>query len=598
VTYVNRAYLDFFGTTLDEVAGMGWTKFVQPDDIDGYMQAYTSAFERREPLGCDVRLLRADGRYRWMRTSGQPLGVDRYVGVCLDITEAREITELLEVERQRQAFLPELGDALRDEASADAMAERALRMLRDRLGLDRCYVGVYRLEDDRGDFPYPVARDGLPRLPATVRPSDFPEALKVALGGTLVIEDVARDPQLSRQDRENLAGLGFGALAVATLRKGPGRPLWSIVAVCGSPRRWTSSEIALIEDVTERTWSAMERARTEAALSESEHRLRLGVEVARFALWDWDIRTGEVTWSDEHFRMQGYEVGEVAPSYGAWAARVHPDDLRATEAALARARDSHTEFVREFRSLHPDGSARWLCARGRFFYDETGRAVRMIGAMLDTIERREWEDRQQVLVAELQHRTRNIMGVVRAMFERTRRDSPDIATLNAKYADRLAALARVQNLLSRLDDADRITFDELIRAELSAMGAIDADGRGLRVSLDGPHGVRMRSSTVQTFALAMHELATNANKYGALAQPEGHLAVRWRLEQTADLPRLCIEWVESGVDMPPPGAAPRGGGYGRELIERALPYQLNAKTKFELGRDGVRCTIEMPVSAT
>lgn len=516
-TDVNRHYLDFLGVGFEDVAGMGWTRFVHPDDVDAYSRAYEQAFERREPLEHEFRLLRADGRYRWMRTTGRPLGEDRYVGVSLDVTELREVAGRLAAERERQAFLLELGDALRVEPTADALVECALRMLQSRLGLDRCYVGLYRLEDDSAAFPHQVARPGLPPLPGGIRLSDFPQAFKVALERTLVIEDVAHDPGLSELDRHSIAALGFGALVAATLRRGAGRPLWAIVAVSARPRPWSPSEIALIEEVTERTWLAMERARTEAALTESEQRLRLGAEVARFALWDWSLRTGEVAWSDEHFRMQGYRVGEVTPSYAAWAARVHPDDLAETEAALVHARDTHTEFVREFRSLHPDGSVHWLSARGRFFYDDAGGPVRMIGAMLETTERRQWEDRQQVLVSELQHRTRNIMGVVRAMFERTRRDSPDMATLGAKYADRLAALARVQNLLSKLDEGDRITFDELIRTELSAMGAVDATGQGAQVSLDGPDGVRMRSSTVQTVALALHELATNANKYGALA---------------------------------------------------------------------------------
>jgi two-component sensor histidine kinase len=117
------------------------------------------------------------------------------------------------------------------------------------------------------------------------------------------------------------------------------------------------------------------------------------------------------------------------------------------------------------------------------------------------------------------------------------------------------------------------------------------------VSLEGPAGVPLRSGTVQTLALALHELATNAVKYGALQSPGGHLAVRWHVEEPAgtDPPRLDVLWLESGVAMPRFGT-PARRGYGRELIERALPYQLNAKTTYELGADGVRCTIAVPIS--
>ena len=124
-----------------------------------------------------------------------------------------------------------------------------------------------------------------------------------------------------------------------------------------------------------------------------------------------------------------------------------------------------------------------------------------------------------------------------------------------------------------------------------------------RVITEGPSGIRLRSTTVQTLAMALHELATNAVKYGALGQPQAELAIRWRVETEAtatlgDQPWLHVDWRESGVKMPPPGTAVRGGGQGRELIERALPYQLNARTTYVLEDDGVHCSISMPVSAS
>jgi PAS domain S-box-containing protein len=325
----------------------------------------------------------------------------------------------------------------------------------------------------------------------------------------------------------------------------------------------------------------------------SEERLRSAVEVGRLGLWDWNVHTGEVHWSDEHFRMEGYGVGEVRPSYEAWTARIHPDDRPRAEGALRQAMAAREEYVQEFRVVHPNGSVHWLYGRGRFFYDHHGAPVRMIGAMVETTERRELEERQRVLVAELQHRTRNLMGVVRSMADKTARASADLVDFRARFRDRLDALSRVQGLLSRLNDLDRVTFDELIRTELSAMA-----GGSDRVSLSGPSGVRLRSSTVQTLAMALHELSTNAVKYGALGAAGGRLAVRWTCERDSEAgkPWLHIDWRERGVAMPPAGALPTGAGEGRELIERALPYQLRARTTYRFMADGVHCTISIPVS--
>ncbi|HEY4560643.1 MAG TPA: PAS domain-containing protein [Lysobacter sp.] len=363
--------------------------------------------------------------------------------------------------------------------------------------------------------------------------------------------------------------------------------------------RWTNIRAVPVLDArgTVGKWVGMnfdihDRKLAEEAVRASEARLRNAVEVGGLGLWDWDIASGDVHWSDGHYRLQGYEVGEVVPSYAAWLARLHPDDREGTEHALRRAMELHEAYIHEFRVVHPDGGVRWLSGRGRFFYDD-GRPVRMIGAMMDITERQEWTARQAVLIAELQHRTRNLMGVVRSMADKSIATSSDLADFRSRFRDRLDALARVQGLLSRLDEHDRVPFDELIHSEFAAVGG---DGR---LTLEGPSGIRLRSSTVQTLAMALHELATNAVKYGALGQRGAHLAVTWTHESDGPQgkPWLHIDWRETGVRMPPPrDAAAPGGGQGRELIEQALPYQLSARVLYELGEDGVHCRISLPVS--
>lgn len=165
--------------------------------------------------------------------------------------------------------------------------------------------------------------------------------------------------------------------------------------------------------------------------------------------------------------------------------------------------------------------------------------------------------------------------------------------MSAKFRDRIDALRRVQRLLSRMDRGNRIFFDQLVESELTALGGFDA--RTGKVSLKRPSGVALPSSAVQTLALAIHELCTNALKYGALHQPEGRLSDVWRLRQEDGDVWLEVDWRERGVVVSPPNdAAPHGSGSGRELIERALPYQLGAKTSFTTKSDGIHCTIALP----
>ncbi len=370
-----------------------------------------------------------------------------------------------------------------------------------------------------------------------------------------------------------------------------GRIVWAHSSL--TPLRDASGEVeTLLVVVTDLT----ARHEAEEALRRSEQRLRLALQAGNFATWDWNMLSGSVIWSDEVFRMHGLEVGTIQPSLEFWWSTVHPEDRPEVEAMLAAARDGHQPFEAEFRIRRLDGDIAWCASTGMFFYDDVGAPFRMIGLQRDVTQRHEWQGRQQVLIAELQHRTRNLLGVVRSLAERTSSGVTSIKDFMLLFRERLAALARVNGLLSRLDEGQRITFDELLRSELSAGGVVGGDWIG-KLALDGPSGVRLRSATVQTFALALHELTTNAVKYGALAAPEGQLSVRWGVERDGHgEARLRVDWHESGVpDVPADDALPRGGGYGRELIERALPYQLKARTSYELTADGVRCTIDLPL---
>lgn len=235
-----------------------------------------------------------------------------------------------------------------------------------------------------------------------------------------------------------------------------------------------------------------------------------------------------------------------------------------------------------------------LCAR------ERQRQVRFhVAERIATAERlARSEERLKVLIAELQHRTRNLVGVVRAIAHRTLASSTSLEAFENGFCDRLAALARVNGLLSQIEEGRRISFDDLLQTELAGHGIVDGEGQRSQVVLMGPEGIPLRSSTVQILALGLHELATNAVKYGALSRPEGRLVIRWSLTDADEGERrLHVEWRESGVPVSlPPNGQPLRQGYGRELIEHALPYQLSAKTTYEISSEGVRCTISMPIS--
>ncbi len=206
---------------------------------------------------------------------------------------------------------------------------------------------------------------------------------------------------------------------------------------------------------------------------------------------------------------------------------------------------------------------------------------------------------QQDAVTELRHRTRNLMAVVQVATARKLRRVSTPEQLGCCIDDRLSALARVQRLLSRRETGTRIPFDLLLRELLSAHVELARPEEKGKINLDGPENVPLRSATVQTFVLALHELATNADKYGAMSNRVDWLSIAWGVVQhEAQGPRSRVDGREQDVSgVGAAGAPAEGGGYGRELIERALPYQLGARATYDFEPDGIHCTIEVPALA-
>ena len=134
------------------------------------------------------------------------------------------------------------------------------------------------------------------------------------------------------------------------------------------------------------------RAKVEEALRASEGQLQFAMRAGRMGLWDWNISTGEVTWSPGHYELLGLKPGEVKPSFEAWAERVHPEDFAKTENILRHAMAARLPYEADFRVKHPDGTTHWIGARGQFTYDDQGKCVRMVGVMIDIAGRKSAEE--------------------------------------------------------------------------------------------------------------------------------------------------------------------------------------------------------------
>jgi PAS domain S-box-containing protein len=315
-------------------------------------------------------------------------------------------------------------------------------------------------------------------------------------------------------------------------------------------------------------------------LLESEQQLRLATEAAEIGLWDVDTVTDTLFWPPRVKAMFGISP-DVPVSMSDFYAGLHPDDMEATSAAYAAACDPEKRALYdvEYRTVgKEDGIIRWVAAKGRAIFSD-GKCVRVIGTAIDISKRKEAEERQVLLAREVDHRARNALAVIQSIIRLTHAQTVDDYV--QAIEGRIKALSRAHTLLSdsRWDGADLGT---LVNEELAPYRAGD------RIQCGGPD-ISLQPATAQGLALALHELATNAAKHGALSAPAGKLVLNWQLQGDA----LTLHWIENGG---PRIAEPSSRSFGLKVIAASVEQQLGGKASFDWDPVGLRCVLSIPRS--
>ncbi len=328
-----------------------------------------------------------------------------------------------------------------------------------------------------------------------------------------------------------------------------------------------------------------DRKRAEAALRESEERFSQFAKASAAGIWIRDAGTLKMEYiSPAIAAIYGVEPGAVLGEVERWAAMVLPEDRDTALSRLDEARQGRS-VVHEFRIRRPsDGAFRWIRNTDFPLHDAEGRVQRIGGIAEDVTETRLAVEHQGVLLAELQHRVRNIMAMIRSLARRSAEGAADIDGYRSSLEGRLLALARVQVLLTREAKSGGL-LREIIEGEVSAQA------QGGQFELEGPD-VRLSPKAVEVLSLALHELATNALKYGAFSVPEGRLKVAWRSFEKRGSLWLAIDWIEQGG--PPRGPLTRRG-FGSDLIEGRVAYELGGIGKIAIEPGGARCHLEFPL---
>ncbi len=344
----------------------------------------------------------------------------------------------------------------------------------------------------------------------------------------------------------------------------------------GKPLRFSGAVV----DVTE-------SRQAELALKESEARLQQALAAGQVMAFEWDPSTGLSNRSANTAELLGIDrqLGDDG-KVNEFLARVHPDDRRHFRThvyGLCRDRPSYSI---NFRYVRPDGKELWLEETAKAEFDDAGKLVRLKGLTRDITDLKRAEEHQNLLVAELDHRVKNTLACVSAIARRSREGNPSMDEFLEVLDGRIHSMASAHAMLSR-SRWQGVNLAELVHRELTPCVS---EGSAV---VDGPR-IILAAEATQSLAMVLHELVTNATKYGALSTPKGRVSVRWNRQRARGntSPRLLVEWRERDG---PPVVPPVQTGYGTSVIQDLIPYELGGAVDLDFAVEGVRCRMEVPV---
>jgi PAS domain S-box-containing protein len=328
--------------------------------------------------------------------------------------------------------------------------------------------------------------------------------------------------------------------------------------------------------VAERT---AELAASNYELLQSEQRRSLALAAGNMGAWDWNASTGELAWDDGQYRIFGVDRQTFSVTWENVRALLHSDDEEQLRLALDCVLQERKPSQIEFRARRPSGEIRHCIGAAAASIGPSNEVIGISGVTVDITDRKAAEEHQALLAREVDHRAKNALAVVQSIIRLTRAESTD--EYIAAVEGRIKALSRAHTVLShsRWQGAD---LRGLVDEELAPYRSDD----GERVTVQGPR-VMLQLATAQTLALALHELATNSAKYGALSSMSGRVELKWELSPDD----LVLQWIEKGGPLV---RAPVARGFGTRIITGSIERQLGGKTFFDWRPDGLQCHVSVP----
>ena len=325
------------------------------------------------------------------------------------------------------------------------------------------------------------------------------------------------------------------------------------------------------------------RKEAERVLADRTLQLALAGKAGLVGSYAYDPDTDMMQVSEGYSAIHGLPEGTVESTRSEWKSRAHPGDLARIETLRHQAfQEQRGEYNAEYRIVRSSGEVRWIKSRSFISYDDDGSPQRVIGVNIDITERKRSQKHQRALVAELDHRVKNVLATVSAVAAHTLDASSSMNHFVTALDGRIRSMASAHELLS-IRRWQGIPLAVLVRRELAPYATSN------NIEVDGPE-VMLSAEAGQAMAMVVHELVTNAAKHGALSVPSGRVSVRWYRKLNGSA-QFVLVWRETGG---PTVETPKRFGYGTGVIRELIPYELGGTVDVSFAPDGVRCRLEIP----
>ncbi|MBD2186815.1 GAF domain-containing protein [Pseudanabaena mucicola] len=387
------SFYDLIPSKVDPI-GKNIREFLPSDLAEAQLQAVQKALATREMLEIE-QTFEVDGLCHYEEVRAMPVETDTAVMIIRDITNRRHTEQELQLQYQRTQILAEVSLKIRQSLDLETILLTAVGEIQNIFQASRVFI-IQLQNDGAGTVLQELVTPPFQSVGKYVEtPCFHNEYLESYQRDRVVKFDNVDAPHMPADHAAFFRQFEVKANIITPIIESEN--LWGLLVIdqCDRPRQWTNFEVELLQQVANQLAIAIIQSQLLKALQHSEQQRRLATDLNQIGCWSFDVATGIADWTSEHFQLMGLDPDTAVSNYVSWRDRVHPDDLAWVEAAFENAIANRTLLDLEYRIIHPDGSVYWVLTKGKGVYDSSGKAIKMVGVMMNINDRKQTEIKLQ-----------------------------------------------------------------------------------------------------------------------------------------------------------------------------------------------------------